>query len=88
MTNIKTPLLSIYNTYAYLKKTGDALQTSYLLFFNRYAIGYYHLKNPTQKVRKLLVFSPICMTILSPAFIIKIKIKIKNRNIKNIDCDQ
>lgn len=62
---------SIFNSFLYFKKTKNVLQTFYLLFFNRYAVGFYNNKNPTQKITKLLTFSPIIMLILSPLLIIK-----------------
>jgi glycosyltransferase involved in cell wall biosynthesis len=66
---------SIYNTYAYLRKTGEVFQAFYLLFFNRYSVGNYNNKNPDQQVRKLLVFAPTFMIFLSPFLAIKRKLK-------------
>ena len=76
---------SIYNTFLFLKKTRDSMQTFYLLFFNRYAEGYYSKNMPTHKVRRLLTFSPIFMIILSPFLIIKNIIKFINKNLINLN---
>jgi glycosyltransferase involved in cell wall biosynthesis len=62
---------SIFNSFLYFKRTKNALQTFYLLFFNRYAVGFYSKNNSTQKVSKLLTFSPIIMFMLSPFLIVK-----------------
>jgi glycosyltransferase involved in cell wall biosynthesis len=73
---------SITNTLIYFKKTRNFLETFYLLFLNRYAVGFYRKKIPTQKVTKLLTFAPIFMIFLSPILIIKnlVKSKLKNLN--------
>ena len=78
-----TGLNHIDNCYS--KKNRDWLQAFYLLFFKRYSEGYYNINFPTQKVRKLLVFAPIFMTILSPVVMMKNIIKIKHRKIKYMD---
>jgi glycosyltransferase involved in cell wall biosynthesis len=64
-------LNSVYNSFVYLKTTKKFLKTFYLLFFNRYAFGYYSIKKRNLKVRKLLAFSPIYMVVLSPLLFLK-----------------
>lgn len=76
---------SIVNTLIYFKKTRDFLQTFYLLFLNRYAVGFYSSKQPDQKVTKLLTFAPIFMIILSPLLIFKNIVKTKLKNLKKLN---
>jgi glycosyltransferase involved in cell wall biosynthesis len=77
---------SIYNTIIYLRMAKNKIQTFYLLFFNRYAVGCYNEKHPNKKVKRLLTLAPVYMLLLSPFLILRrlIIYLIKLQNKKDI----
>ncbi len=62
---------SIYNTIIYARATKNITHVFCLLFFNRYAVGYYKKGECDKKVSKLLALSPIYMVGLSPFIIVR-----------------